>query len=135
MKLELKHIAPYLSYGLKKHCPSSNVLIHEYSPMDFIQSTIDLNLSFGWKPVLRPMSDLSKMIEHPIDKSKKVILSSFYDLEVDEDGDYCDRYYADQCESPSVLVSVASFNWWLFEYHFDVFGLIDQGLAIDINHL
>jgi len=135
MKLELKHLAPYLPYGLKKYCPTSNVLIHHYLPLDFIQSTIDLHCSFGWKPILRPMSDLNKMIQHPTDKSEKCVISSFYDLEIDEDGDYCDSFYADQCESPSALVPVTSINWYLFEWHFDVFGLIEKGLAIDINTL
>lgn len=81
-------------------------------------------------PILRPMSDISK----PIDtKEGQVNYSIKCDLEKDIDGDWCDRLYADQCESPSTLSPISSFNWWLFENHFDVFGLIDKGLAVNIN--
>lgn len=132
-KLELKHIAPYLPYGLKKHCPTSNVLIHEYIPMDFIQTTIDLHLSFGWKPILRPMSDFDRMGlvgDEYWSYMSKLNSEMPDDLQVDRDLEFdIDRECYVHCK---YAMQVYDF---LYENHFDVFGLIDQGLAIDINRL
>lgn len=66
--LELKHIAPYLPYGL--HVKSKLGVIYELDTFSNskgkgiekrdIYSVVDNNM----KPILRPLSDLSKEITH-----------------------------------------------------------------------
>ena len=73
MKLEIKHIAPYLPYGLKAKFQSINkktcrkYVIGTISAMysdcsiccyDTVNATPD-----NFKPILRPLSDLTKEIE------------------------------------------------------------------------
>ena len=136
MKLELKHLAPYLAYGLQKYCPTSNILLHDYLPLDFIQSTIDLHFSFGWKPILRPMSDFDKMglagedYYSYVSKVNKEVLGDWF---VDRDLDF----EIDSHDETSYFPAKVAYRLYefLFANHFDVFGLIDKGLAIDINTL
>lgn len=81
-------------------------------------------------PILRPMSDVDSVVET---ENGPYNFKAQLDLSKDPDGDWCEEIQADQCESPSVIVPIAAFNWWLFQYHFDVFGLIEKGLAISIH--
>jgi len=126
MKLELKHITPYLPYGLKityknevteltgLHTNEDGI-IRGQSILDIDNDDYPFNSDY-WKPILRPLSDLT-------------------------------RDYVDENISPSYLndksISFIKNNsrgnftlyqsMYLFEHHFDVFGLIEKGLAIDIN--
>ena len=129
MKLELKHLAPYLPYRLKRHCPSSNVRIHDYTAMEFTQETCDRHQSYGWKPILRPLSDLTKEIEYNVEK---FVFSDIYfsnsKIEKLQDKSLC------LFENPLNEIDYNSVQT-LIKYHFDVFGLIEKGLAIDINTL
>ena len=105
MKLELKHLAPYLPYGLDMLYES----IFEEKPFNSIDKlethNIGMCLVGGFKPILRPLSDLTKWGIDDLFKIK----------------DYKEMTYEDVR--------------WMFELHFDVFGLIEKGLAIDINTL
>ena len=85
------------------------------------------------KPILRPLSDLSKEIEVNGEKFKpSFVLSRDYKnaeefihliiTEKEED------YYKDILSHMPLCIAQK-----LFEYHFDVFGLIEKKLAIDIN--
>lgn len=120
MQLELKHISPYLPYGLKG--------VYNKTPFDGKYTKGLMTLSFdefkyflgNCKPLLRPLSDLTKEIEHNGEKfvpSEKLLDSSMLqytdDIRMLRHGDV---------EK-------------LHEWHFDVFGLIENGLAIDINTL
>lgn len=144
-KLELEHIAPYLPYGLKVVSKYGEV-----SEIDSLSFSLDghertsLNLMVGKepkrfrgsnfeyiKPILRPLSDLFELVDYN-DGNGLVKLGYKYGI-VKDDDDYCEEVYADQCESPKAYIPLESYNFWLFENHFDVFGLIDKGLAIDIN--
>ena len=126
MKLELKHLAPYLPYGLNWFCLDEDSREIEHLPTvkiyDLEKQTIeiggmDIDLSdlpypdgLTIKPILRPLSDLQNK-EH---ENRKV--DREYIIEADADADL--SYY----------------EWcYLLENHFDVFGLIKKGLAIDIN--
>lgn len=134
MKLELKHLAPYLPYGI-------NVI---YNPLqagrkyskDRLSGIVEdvafigLGGRFGYvrrnlheiKPVLRPLSDLTK---------------DEYTFISEDETDY--EFIADivNMDSDSFQCTKLSYEFWaeLFHYHFDVFGLIKEGLAIDINTL
>jgi hypothetical protein len=131
-KLELKHLAGYLPYRLKvRH--QSNITMEmtcERLKGDFlcIESIID---GFG-KPILRPLSDLTKEIEVNGEKFVPIewLEDKYYTLDLhkqclrllEEDGEnwiyQCDYMLVEQ----------------LLEWHFDIYGLIPE-LAIDINTL
>lgn len=149
MRLELKHIVPYLPYGLEALVLDSRFGIgHPF--LDKItgvyEDLVTFNDSPDWyfdsdendtviKPILRPLSDLFKLIDWDNNNEPYMIGYKYGVEKVKEDGVefYADEYYADYAESPKCYIDITSFNWWLFEYHFDVFGLIEQNLAIDIN--
>jgi hypothetical protein len=139
MKLELKHIAPYLPYGLKfRHFDGERELI---TTCDFAEITpeeivISNNMhEYAYKigsahvmPILRNLSDLTKEIEH---NGERFVPN----ISIHED---------ELFQTMLAVFSIGEFfiediNYGivekLFEWHFDVFRLIDAGLAIDINTL
>jgi hypothetical protein len=106
-KLELKHLAPYLPYKLKYKSLFNGSINNLYD------LSTDINDNY-WgvkiKPILRPLSDLE------LDEFKNKIFNIEYIIDKETDADL--GYY----------------EWcFLFENHFDVFGLIEKGLAININ--
>lgn len=146
MKLELKHLSPYLPYKLKV----LDTIIGKEKVMNLGQGASTnwvgiktiLNYSdncegnnFVYKPILRPLSDLTKEIEHndekfiPIDVLNKEVSVG---VKVFSHGTYI-----------TMSTSMNGFNLFstykqmekLFEWHFDVFGLIEKVLAIDINSI
>jgi len=137
MKLELKHLAPYLPYDLKCEYIEEkdnwyllgliNSGIAEIESDDY-GSNRSVLVDFI-KPILRPLSDLTKEIEHdsriPIDCWDNDTLG--YDISKELSlmalNNYCDF------RLPYFVMRQ------LFEWHFDVFDLIEKGLAIDINTL
>lgn len=149
--LELKHLSPYLPYGLKaKNCfneiveikglqygneSCSNELWTFIKNRDYLQGYL-----YECKPILRPLSDLTKEIEHngenfvPID----ILRGRFGRL---IDGIYVSPDYASlrfQHHNMRCFIDLRDTTEILnklFEWHFDVFGLIEKGLAIDINVL
>jgi len=147
-KLELKHIAHYLPYGLECILSHTGIfnLDNEFGtppqalmPMKIINLCIfdrieielhskKTNWGVGFieldeiKPILRPLSDLAKEIEHngekffPIDKLRPIdsIIINKTGLRVDLIKEDWERLYS---------------------WHFDVNNLIGKDLAIDINTL
>lgn len=188
MNLELKHLAAYLPYDLKikllkdfiypwqitveKHKTTSS---HpQYLKGDIIILDAHILSEYiavkenEFKPIFRPLSDLTKEIEHnrerfvPIVELAKKI--SFYEIETIESYSKSEAviYFIDSkgfkrgvdiVLSPegylqynfytrnekwaedwsSLRIDHLSVTDKLLEWHFDVFGLIDAGLAIDIN--
>ena len=137
-KLELKHIAPYLPYGLK-----CSILNYKSDYVGIEKSTINgyyfigsqLHLTYDGGSTgkvmgneiaiyLRPLSDLTKPEFKMDDISKGAIM--FLDETANLPHNSRDSH-------------IGSIQWVdmkkLFEWHFDVFGLIPQELAIDINTL
>ena len=128
-KLELKHLTPYFPYKLK------TVGFTKIYPDPIITGVLSSNNHVYWnyhgatgawnlkdiKPILRPLSDLKKEIDMQGEK-----VSAYEILPGREREDY---------ENP--ILGYWSWNAMqiLFENHFDVFGLIEKGLAIDINTL
>ena len=129
MKLELKHLSPYLPYKLR------GVFLHTDNTIEYVKITMASSNGIGYddeefyknvgdknyyeltKPILRPLSDL-KLSEW---KSKVFKLQNKYN---DSTLLFCDF---DRKE-----LSVWEYDF-LLRNHFDVFGLIEKGLAIDIN--
>lgn len=159
MKLELKHLSPYLPYGLKVtnrngktaringinweldgHSRSPVSLMFEGLPKSFGHENLD-NL----KPLLRPLSDLTKEIdmngERFVPMNRLTEIFGGRDIKFDGKCFYVTRETASFEEHKTVNkqdVIPTHFSQYdafqkLFEWHFDVFGLIENGLAIDIN--
>lgn len=78
------------------------------------------------KPILRPLSDLTKEIEH--NGEKFVPMVEYSSLRFEEISNYKGG------QNVLNFIQVREYKL-LLEMHFDVFGLIDKGLAIDISTL
>lgn len=143
MQLELKHLAPYLPYGLECNvvgCDGNtykDCLLTEASTKDSYESfcflykdemiaEVSMVHIENIKPVLRPLSDLLKDVEFSSDK-----VLEMDDLEYDFTDVQIDMLNENKLHSQVCWVVFQR----LIENHFDVFGLIKQGLAIDINTL
>ena len=113
MKLELKHLAPYLPYriSVKWFRPDDN----SFHTSDLTISDYNFLTSKMMKPILRPLSDLTK--------------DEFKELGLNMDWHCLDDWIKEQ-----YLMTVKEYSY-LLKKHFDVFGLIEKGLAIDINTL
>jgi len=166
-KLELKHLVPYLLYELKAVSERSKYLLSHSNLDENGVVTIDSimatksgykSIGYSWenahesndgasnsqtwnahdlKPILRPMSDLTKEIEFDNASGKITMLEEFQkheDVYLDEENNLCRKPDGSQkvwCIDHLPYSSIQK----LFEWHFDVFGLIDKGLASDINTL
>jgi hypothetical protein len=123
MKLEIKHLAPYLPYSLKGNYEVSEVVPsakYELRNKELRNDNIDFFLSYA-KPILRPISDLTKEIE--VNGEKFVPI------------DWIKKNYIRE----TMGLNIATWSYRtvekLAEWHFDIFGLIENGLAVDINTL
>ncbi len=129
-KLELKHLAPYLPYKLycfdtltqKKRVINTG----QGSSNNWVGIKTVIRYKHIYKPILRPLSDLTKEIEVngnnfiPNIESFIYLGGRFLDITLEEDENRISKLPYD------LMLK-------LFEWHFDVFGLIEKGLAIDIN--
>jgi len=132
--LELKHLAPYLPYGLKILRPDNKTILEMVgligSSIVFHEESGDTYGFIGKhnKPILHPLSDLTKEIEVngerfvPKARLDQSCLTLFYPTE---------RLTEIHGIMSAPYVIIINLHKW----HFDVFGLIEQGLAVDINTL
>ncbi len=181
MELQFKHIAPYLPYGLKFQIHPFDTLIDytdKINGIGLVDSCISLDITgdyyldedndFNAKPILRPLSDLHKEIEH---NGEKIIpIETICDkmgIKGKTDGKYLiatiladgfsfkKYYFIEKISYNNTLMLKGSHKpdtypkkndlfprvdyipyhiyELLFQWHFDVFGLIQEGLAVDIN--
>src|SRR5690625_5069584 len=152
--LELKHIAPYLPYGLNVTFEGDDY-IHEVVGISIASKGVELISQFGdygradikdCIPILRPLSDLDKNITHkgktfnpikelikmPLTKENNALMA-FYGLNTIGVG----KYLEDVADYGSINPKYLSYPLAtkLMEWHFDIHHLIEAGLAIDINDL
>lgn len=132
-KLELEHLAPYLPYKLR--------LMHggldgENKVMNMGEGSsvnwVGIKSVLRWQdreklrayPILRPMKDL-KLPEFKMDSWRKEAINFLIETS--------------KLPYNSRLIHINGIMYGdiirLFEWHFDVFGMIEKGLAIDINTL
>ena len=148
MKLELKHLAPYLPYGLNWFCLDIDSREFECLPtiklLDLVDGTfeiggMDVNINelpnpngLTIKPILRPLSDL--LIKGELNPEFNTITSVHFNPDYNDD---LVKTVEDFINYDNQLKLYFPFEFWqlLFKHHFDVFGLIEKGLAIDINKL
>ena len=141
-RLELKHIATYFPYkvrviGVKKKYNidtiidkvkivwNSGVTADYFYMEDYIGilfTEIDIKL------VLRPLSDISNIIEHNCEKFRP------FDVLAKRAEEYVSEKDI-QKKAISELLGNYSQVEKLIEWHFDIYGLIEKGLAIDFNKL
>jgi hypothetical protein len=141
-EITLKDLAAYLPYGLKYQLHGNFPIkegeenyitdISEISPFD---NTLKKVLFWNTcKPILRPISEVDTDIMH---KGKKVnvlnIMCDYWECEWNGVTNEFELPFKNLTiefsshELPYMLVDI------LLEYHFDVFGLIDDNLAIPVT--
>ena len=157
MKLELKHLAPYLPYNLKGIgfvSPSNSkdgkqhfldrklISIHEpKSQLKMIHiSNVDGEI---FKPILRPLSDLMREITNS--NNETFVFIDTLEIGEEDNGTEYDHgniktiaqleYIAKNNEFLDIHYLPYSLVQDLIKNHFDILGLIEKGLAIDINTL
>ena len=134
MKLKIEHLAPYAPYKLKLINGVVRVdltAISLDSPFVFITTYLGSREKImkhidEVKPILRPLSDLTKEIEVNGEK--------FFPIEqLDAYHNFSMMHYSDIVKDPTRYPYTIVQR--LLELHFDVFGLIPNNLAIDLNSL
>ena len=152
MKLELKHLAPYLPYKLKLH----NLTVGKTLKMIGCEFTHELRIRLTdglyaydvckIKPILRPLSDLTKISDELLinEYTINILLHEKYNqqygifshykgqLDIELDGEPDLRYDSNKSISFFTILTIQE---QLLKGHYDIFGLIEKGLAIDINKL
>jgi len=137
-KLELKHLAPYLPYGLKVKIWGKIKTMTIFSSFDENEIGISSVIVDSMKPILHPLSDLTKEIEHNREKFVPIeIINRINSRWSINAGIFNERV----SKNLNIIHTepIGSLPYWicqkLFEWHFDVGGLIEKGLAIDMNTL
>ena len=132
MKLELKHIVGYLPYDLEMIFESKGGRKIKLSSI----SKTPLGIAFSggsggmwlaesnFKPILRPLSNLTKEIEFNGEKFVPIKKLGYNENWVGLKSHFENAEYLPYKDIQK-----------LYEWHFDVHGLIEKGLAIDINNL
>lgn len=164
MKLELKHLAPYLPYSLKGYVfyTEEDFEVITLSLKDGIDNEVSINdwlTGYVCKPILSPLSDLTKEIEVngerfvPLVEIIKYLNFKFLRYEIKDNSldvvfdnklQTKERFWFSNFKGTSFYCSNMNKLMYkdiygainkLLEWHFDIFGLIEKGLAIDINSL
>jgi hypothetical protein len=125
MKLELKHLVGYLPYNVKVKIERTVYPKWEHIYTLSIKELSEYSHgSFVLTPILRPLSDLTKEIEVNMEKFVPVDRLQLY------------GYYDEQCLEYNQVKSIShNMMQYLYEWHFDIHGLIEKNLAIDKNTL
>lgn len=140
MELEVKHVASYLPYELKTIFNLSDVINFnrdETRSKLLTSQNVDFVLKYC-KLILRPLSDFIKEIEVngrrivpslAICKGRDIIYENKSFWYYKTESVVNDKKGWIGAEKQLELFEK------LFEWHFDVYGLIEAGLAIDINDI
>lgn len=152
-KLEIKHLAPYLPYGLVFLRDEHNWKNGDYTETWRQESLLGCNTLRDWvngsyyenpMPILRPLTDLTNEIDDNGEKFVPIVELFNTGMRVikvyDERKHYCVAYGEDNNPvvfkvSKEILSEPYYHVQKLFEWKFDVFNLTEKGLAVDINTL
>ena len=129
-KLEYKFISPYLPFELRfQHQETKKedvmTMVHVDNEIMLKNQNWYVGLETrNWFPILRPLSDLTDPIEE---------LGGCMEVETLQ----CRELYQQMVKIGEIQISFIPYQimTYLFENHYDVFELIPEGLAIDINTL
>ncbi len=132
IELELKHLASYGDKECKYQTREGNILTFDFEDLYDIQVAIEQGAfePENYKLLLHPLSDLTKEIEH---NGGKFVPMEKLKLKKCDSGEQLSQYYFEF--KPQWASLYLHHIQKLFEWHFDVAGLIEAGLAIDINTL
>jgi hypothetical protein len=136
-QLKPEHIAPYLPYEIKVKGKNSNEIAEVQSLSPNVNGLKLTNNRYhedieNFVLVLRPLSDLTKEIEYgdesfiPLEYLKEKVSVC------DAERDFLD-FYEDNKNPDKIKFAPYTIMQKLFEWHIDVFELIDEGLAVDYN--
>ncbi|MCH7724618.1 MAG: hypothetical protein IIC76_14960 [Bacteroidetes bacterium] len=124
--LELKHLAPYLPYEL--------MLWDGEESFKMLTEYIIVVQQEGWKPILRPLSDLTKEIEH--NGEKFVPIERIFKPDMIKILGGVEEIYKTWVKDGKITTALTLDAWQKFyEWHIDCFSLIENNLAVDINTL
>lgn len=141
MELTIEHLAPYYPYRLSGVVGDSKkteymMILSQFSictgtNLKGVQSWFKMS---AFKPYLRPLSDLTKEIEHNGEKLvplRVLLKNANFDLNKLTEDKILDY------ESVFNDIDFMSYNdvSSLCSWHFDIFGLIESGLAINYNEI
>lgn len=133
MKTELtsKRLAPYLPYRLNTDKGILSLLEVNYCECKKAMLATRFSIE-SIKPILRPISDITKEIEVNGEKFVPIdfIVDNFH-ISIAKNSPK-DEFLID-CKIGSVLKHSYNIIQKLLEWHFDIFGLIEQDLAISIH--
>ena len=139
-KLELKHLENYLSSKIKVYDTirkkTKIMNLGQGGSSNWIGIKTVLNYSGIYKPILRPLSDLTQHFYFEL--SGKDPKNSFPVFFIKGDGKTKDRFHFTGYSSKQInIVDYKQCPYWfidfLFKNKFDLFGLIEKALAVDIN--
>lgn len=123
MKLELEHLSPYLPYDLRIKEGNSTFTLSGGFLDDWFNYPL---LHREWMPLLIPLSELGKMSQEINNNDLSYFITDEASIEVSSDIDQPFFYYIP-------FEQYFGYAQLLFKCHFDVFGLIEAGLALNKN--
>lgn len=135
-KLKLEYLAPYLHYKLLffvdfKDGETSALELEGLTNSEIFLDGYDSNYNNdNAKPILRPMRDISNYIDELqlVDSFHTHYCHTTNTIKLYPDGGFDNVEWAYLTDNYILLNK-------LFELHFDIFGLIEKGLAVDINKI
>ena len=131
MELKVEHLAPYLPYSVK--------YIHRYSTKKEVFSSLDntniiefTKAGCNHSILLKPLKDLSEKVENEFLKYSEARWA-FYDQKIIDL--FCYESIKTEAKLTDIDLTTLPYKCveYLFRNHYDFFGLIEKGLAIDIN--
>lgn len=125
MELELKYITPYLPYGLKMtYCVENGE--------NWILDHRNLNaLTEFDKPILNPLSDLYNENNGHFNEIKR----KYGCINISLDKEHPNMFVLNNEDVVSYHYLPYMVIRYLLKNHYDIYGLIEKGLAIDKNTL
>lgn len=130
MKLELKHLTPYLPYNLQLYIYGQTHFENSICDLKWLDNSNKAFFDGDWnnitdnseyfKPILRPLSDLTNEIE---ERENFKYLGNVK---------YCHAFTMDE-KQVGILAMPYYVLEKLFKGNFDVFSLIEKGLAISVH--
>jgi hypothetical protein len=139
MKIALSHLAPYFPYGLKVKLP----IVNKKECRQYVIGTIGAIYSDGsicchdtvnstpnwFKPILKPIEDADSLIR--LEWAKFHSSKDYdYDKEVIDLFSYEKIGTTDLLQAINLMHLPYDSMQWLLARHYDVFGLLDKGLAV-----
>ena len=132
MNLQLNHLSPYLPYNLKLYNNQGIIrTMYTFESNDKSINIEDVDC-LNYRPILKPFEKLSdEEIFINFLGERKIEYTSHPVFYSDQMG-----YWHHSLKSESLTknpIELYMFFEKLFEHHYDVFGLIPKGLAMNIN--